>query len=116
MKRPKFRDCVVCGETFEIDLQNRAAKACGAECSKEARRQYDQEYKQRNRVAINASKQRAYSENPEPFQKANRRHYRKNREAILASNWEREKANRASINARRRARYAQRKAEAANAD
>ena len=112
MKRPKFRHCVACGNTFEVDFHNRAAKACSPECSKEARRQYGQEYKRRNRDAINAGRQRAYAENPEPFLKANRRHYQKNRKAILANNWEREKANREAISARRRARYAAKKAEA----
>ncbi len=108
-KPPAYRDCIVCGETFEVIFENRAAKTCSPECSKESRRQYDHAYKRRNRAAIYAARKRARAENPEPFLRANRRYYLKNRDAVLASNAEWEKANRDAVNARRRARYAEKK-------
>jgi hypothetical protein len=114
-RRPQFRDCVECGDTFEVQPGKGLAKACSPECSHEWRKKSQRTYAlNRYRADPEASKaqrRRAYAENPEP---------------ILAKNaaWERE--HRPVVNAGKRALYADKKgapvrpwcrqAEAADAD
>ncbi len=86
MKRKpvKHRDCAMCGEQFEIVFrQNTNAKTCGPECAKEYRNQY-----------LRGWKADSYAKNPEPWKS-------------YQAEWA--KSHRPSINARLRARYAEKK-------
>lgn len=114
-RRPQFRDCVECGDTFEVEPGKGLAKTCSPECSHEHRKKYQRAY------ALNR-----YRADPEASRAHRRNKYAKNPEPILARNAEWEQANREKINARIRALYAERKgapvrpwrrqAEAADAD
>lgn len=97
-RRPQFRDCVECGDTFEVEPGKGLAKTCSPECSHEHRKKYQREFARNhlkaNRDSINARRRSNYAENPEPVLERN-------------ADWNAE--NREPINARLRRNYAAKK-------
>lgn len=99
-RRPEFRDCLHCGDTFEVERERASAKTCSVECSREWRKRqqcaYHAQNLKENGEAINARRRENYAENPEP---------------VLARNDKWQKGNRPEINARLRRKYADEKGE-----
>lgn len=95
---PEFRDCLHCGDTFEVERERASAKTCSQECSREWRKVQQRTFHannlRANGEAINARRRNNYAEKPDP---------------ILERNAEWERKNRLAINAGRRDLYAAKK-------
>lgn len=85
-RRPEFRDCIQCGDTFEVEPHRGAAKTCSQECSKEHRKRQQREYHanrlKENGAEINARRRSNYAENPEPVRARNAEWEREHRQAV----------------------------------
>ncbi len=105
----RYRHCVVCSEQFEVTPHRGKALTCGAECSKERRRQtkkaWRPTYAQRWAELGGAEYQRTYDREYKRSRRSeNRDQYNAGARARLA-------AKRDHINTLRRARHARLKAE-----
>lgn len=87
-RRPVFRDCLFCADTFEVEPPRGCAKTCSPECSREwkkiQQRAYHAANLEANRDEINARRRRNYVENPEPILERNSEWALKHREPINA--------------------------------
>lgn len=97
-RRPQFRDCVECGDTFEVEPGKGLAKTCSPECSREHRKKYQRAFALAR-----------YRENPEASKAKRRQDYAESPDAILKRNAKWARDNRESINTRRRGDYAEEK-------